>query len=57
MKSPAGQYKMEISLGLGDNVDIMEINGKKNDKIVNELVKRVDTHLKTRPKTNIISDE
>ncbi|XP_078177992.1 F-box/LRR-repeat protein At4g14103-like isoform X1 [Carex rostrata] len=56
-QSPAGQYKMEISLGLGDNVDIMEINGKKNDKIVNELVKRVDTHLKTRPKTNIISSE
>lgn len=57
MKSLACGSRMEISLGLGDNIDIVEIKGKKNDKSVSDLVNSVHTHLKTIRETDIISSE
>ncbi|KAJ3686711.1 hypothetical protein LUZ61_015875 [Rhynchospora tenuis] len=42
----------EINLQLGNRLDILEINFKKNDKSVEELVKSVKTHFQTIREAN-----
>ncbi|KAJ4769073.1 F-box family protein [Rhynchospora pubera] len=48
---------IEISLQLGDNLDIVEIIYKKDDVSASELVKSVETHFKIIREANIISSE
>jgi hypothetical protein len=60
MLSQAGGPKMDVSLGLGD---IVEIRGNKNDKLVSELVKKVLAQLEkphgkpiSFPRSNLWND-